>query len=61
MNKILNSFSFTQLEDTLVLEMSKKISPQLVVPLLGLSPHLAQEEMVKELLRVEELAVSVVA
>jgi hypothetical protein len=41
--------------------MSKKIFPQLVVPLLGLSPHLAQEEMVKEPLRAEEVAAFEVA
>jgi len=61
MNKILNSSFFTQLEDTLVLEMSKKIYHLLVVSPLEPSLLLAQEETVQVLLQVELVAVFEVA
>jgi hypothetical protein len=61
MNKILNSSFFTQLEDTLVLEMSKKIYHLLVVSPLEPSLLLAQEETVQVLLQVEVVAVFEVA
>ena len=61
MNKILNSSFFTQLEDTLVLEMSKKIYPLLVVPPVEPSLLLPQEETAQVLLQAEVVAVFEVA